>query len=146
MAEVLTGARARFSLDGVKVGFATGVTLREMITYEPIKVLDNIQVEEHVPTDYDVSMTADTVRIVGDTIKSRGWFPSQGSSPTEHLSNVINTGELTATIEDNQANQIVANVEGVKISERNLTITARGVVGTNVSMVAKRARDEFDLA
>lgn len=146
MAEVLTGARARFSLDGVKVGFATGVTLREMITYEPIKVLDNIQVEEHVPTDYDVSMTADLVRIVGDTIKSRGWFPSQGASPVEHLSNIIISGELTATIEDNQQTQIVANVEGVRISERNLTITARGVVGTNVTMVAKRARDEFDLS
>jgi hypothetical protein len=146
MAEILTGARARFSLDGVKVGFATGVTLREMITYEPVKVLDNIQVEEHVPTDYDVSMTADMIRIVGDTIKSRGWFPSQGSSPTQHLSNMITTGELVATLEDNQTNQIIANVEGVKISERNLTITARGVIGTNVTMVAKRARDEFDLA
>lgn len=146
MAEVLTGARARFSLDGVKIGYATGVTLRENITFEPIKVLDNIQVEEHVPTDYDVSMTADLVRIVGDTIKSRGWFPSQGTSPAEHLSNIITSGELTATIEDSQTGQIVANVEGVKVSERNLTITARGVVGTNVSMVAKRARDEHDLS
>ena len=146
MAEILTGARARFSIAGVKVGFATGVTLREMITYEPIKVLDNIQVEEHVPTDYDVSMTADTVRIVGDTIKSRGWFPSQGNTPTQHLTNIITIGELVAALEDNQTNQIIANVEGVKISERNMTITARGVVGTNVTMVAKRARDEFDLS
>lgn len=145
MAEILTGARARFSLDGVKVGFATGVTLREVITYEPVKVLDNIQVEEHVPTDYDVSMTADKVRIVLDTIKSRGWFPSQGASPEDHLTNILNTGEIVGTIEDSKTGQIVANVEGVKISERNLTITARGVIGTNVSMVAKRARDEFDL-
>ena len=31
-------------------GLATGVTVRENITYEPVKVLDNIQVEEHVAT------------------------------------------------------------------------------------------------
>jgi hypothetical protein len=145
MPEILTGARARFSLDGVKVGYATGVSVREVITYEPVKVLDNIQVEEHVPTDYDVSMTADLVRIVLDTIKSKGWFPSQGTSPEEHLTNILNTGELTATLEDSKTGQIVMNVEGVKISERSISIAARGVVGTNVSMVAKRARDEFDL-
>ena len=145
MAEILTGVRARFLINGVKIGFATGVTIREIITYEPVKVLDNIEVEEHVPTDYDVSMTADLIRIVGDSIKSRGEFPKQGPTPQAFLFNIITNGELVAAIEDNQTGQIVANVEGVKISERNVTITARGVVGTNVSMVAKRARDESDL-
>jgi len=108
--------------------------------------MDSIQVIEHVPTDYDVSMSADFVRIVGDTIKSKGWFPKQGASPEEHLRNMLAMGELTATIEDNETAQIIANVEGVKISERNVNISARGVVGTNVSMVAKRARDESDLS
>ncbi len=145
-APILTGARARFSLDGVKVGFATGVTVREMITYEPVKVLDNIQVEEHVPTDYDVSLTADKVRIIGDTIKSRGWFPKQGKSALEHLTNMINSGELVATLEDNQTGTVLMHVEGVKLGERNLQISARGVVGTNLTFVAKRARDESDLS
>ena len=36
-------------------------------------------------------------------------------------------------------------IEGVKISEQNITVTARGVVGVNATMVAKRARDESDL-
>lgn len=145
MAEVLTGCRARFSLNGVKVGFATGVSLREAITYEPIKVIDNIQVESHEPIDYDCSLTADLVRIVGESVKKAGWYPSQGKSPAEFLTNILTIGELTATLEDSKTGQIVAQVEGVKIAERNMTISARGVVGTNVSMVAKRARDEFDL-
>jgi hypothetical protein len=143
---VLTGARARLSLNGVKVGYATGVSIRETITYEPIKVLDSIQVAEHVPTDYDVSMTADLVRIVGETIKSQGWFPQQGTSPSEHLTNILSNGELKATIEDTATGQIVMNVEGVRISERNVQVNARGVVGVNVSMVAIRARDESDLS
>ena len=145
---VLTGARARFSLNGKQVGYATGVTVREMIQYEPIKTLDNIQTVEHAPTDYEVSMTAELVRIIGSTIKSEGWFPQQGTSPEDHLSNILASGELTATIEAD-ANigepQIIMNVEGVRITERNLQIQARGVVGTNVSMVAIRARDESDL-
>ena len=145
---VLTGARARFSLNGVQVGYATGVTVREMIQYEPIKVLDNIQTVEHAPTDYEVSMTAELVRIIGTTIKSQGWFPKQGTSPEDFLSNVISGGEITAQIEAD-ANigtpQIVMHVEGVRISERSVNITARGVVGTNVTMVAIRARDESDI-
>lgn len=145
---VLTGARARFSLNGVQVGYATGVTVRESITYEPIKVLDTIQVTEHAPTDYEVSMTAELVRIIGTTIKSEGWFPKQGTSPEDHLSNILSSGELTATIEADAnigAPTIVMNVEGVRISERNVNVTARGVVGTNVTLVAIRARDESDL-
>lgn len=146
---VLTGARARFSLDGVKVGYATGVSVRESLTLEPVQVLDNIQVSEFAPTSYEVSMTADFVRIVGETIKSKGWFAKQGSSPEDHLTNILASGELTASIEDTSVDsggpQVIMNVEGVRISEQNVSIAARGVVGTNVSMVAIRARDESDL-
>lgn len=144
--EVLTGARARFSINGIRVGYATNVTLRESITYEPVKVLDNIQVKEHVPVDYDVSMTADMIRIVSQTLKSQQWFPAQGKSPTEHLLNIINQGEMTATIEDSKTGEKIAHVEGVKIAEKSLNITARGISGQNVTMVAKRARDEFDIS
>lgn len=146
MAEILTGARARFSLNGVKVGFATGVSVRETINYEAIETLDNVQVDSHEPVGYIVAMTADKVRIIGDTIKSRNWFPKQGTDPAAHLLNILTTGELTATIEDTITNTTAMHVEGVKISERNVQINARGVVGTNVSMVAKRARDESDLS
>ena len=145
MAEIVTGARARLSFNSVKVGFATGVTVRESVTREPVKVLDDIQVKEHVPTDYDVSMTADKIRIVNDTIKSRNWFAKQGQTSAAHLSNLITQGELTATIEDNQTGEVIAQVEGVHITERNLNITARGIVATNISMVARLVRDESDL-
>lgn len=145
-AEVLTGCRARFKLNGVIVGYATGVTVRQSITYEPVKTLDSIIVKSHEPIDYDCSMTADSVRLVGDTIKSNGWFPKQGQSEADFLTNILTNGELSASIEDNQTNQIVCLVEGVKISESGMNITARGVVGENVSMVAKRVRDESDLA
>lgn len=143
--KVFTGCRARFMLNGKKVGLATGVTVRESITYEAVKVLDNIQTEEHAPTDYDVSMTADTIRLVGTSMKTQGWAPAQGADPAAHLRNIIASGELTATIIDNQSDTVVANVEGVRIAETNLNIQARGIVGENVTMVAIRVRGESDL-
>ena len=112
------------------------------MTLEPIKTLDNIQVEEHVPTDYDVSMTADKVRIVGDTIKSRGWFAQVGQNVEEHLTNILNTGELTATIEDTRTGEVFATLEQVRIQSHNWTIDARGVVGEDIEFVAIRLRDE----
>lgn len=145
MAEIVTGARARFLLNGVKVGYATGVNVDETVTLEPVKVLDDIQVKEHVPTDYDVSMSADMIRIVGDTIKSRGWFAKQGQTSSEHLANLLASGEIDAVVEDSQTGQIIMQVEGVKISRRSVSISARGIVGTNVTFVARRARDESDL-
>lgn len=145
MAEIATGARAKFSLRGIAVGFATNVDVRESITYEPVKVLDNIQVKEHVPIDYDVGMAADMIRIVNETIKSQNWFPKQGKSASEHLLNMINLGEMEATIEDTITGKTICHVEGVKIAESSIRVTARGIVGQNVSMVAKRRRDESDL-
>jgi hypothetical protein len=147
---VVTGARLRFELDGVPVGYATGVTVREMITYEPIKVMDNIQTAEHVPTDYEVSMTADFVRVVGESIKDKGWFAPQGATSEDHLTNILASGQLTASITDTKSNggngTVIMNVEGVRVSERNMNVVARGVVGTNVSMVAIRAKDEADFS
>jgi len=143
---ILTGARARFSINGVKVGYATGVSVRESLTHEPIKVLDEIQVKEHVPVDYEVSITADMIRLIGTTLKSLGWFPKQGATPKAHLDNILAIGEMYAHIEDSSSGDLITVVEGVRVSERNVNITSRGVVGENVTMVALRVRDESDLS
>ena len=143
---VLTGARARFYLNGKQVGYATNVSLGEGITYEPIKVLGNIEVEEHVPTDYEVQrFTTSMFRIVGETVKSVGWFPKIGGSSDEHLENILTSGDLTATIEDIKNQQNIATVEQVKVASHNYTIDARGVVGEEVEFVAVRVRDESEI-
>jgi hypothetical protein len=145
MSDIITGARARLSVQGTKVAYATGVTVREMVNYQPLEVLDNVQVEEHVPVGYDVSLTADMVRVLNKSVKQLGWFPKMGNDPKTHLTNILNMGEMTATIEDPISGNIIMQLEGVKMSERNITIQARSIVGKNVSFVAKRARDESDL-
>jgi len=142
---IITGARARFSIEGVKVGFATDVTLGEEIQYEEANVLDNIEVEEHVPVGYRVTFTARKFRIIGETLKSRGWFPSLGANTEEHLENILTTGELTATIEDTKTGKIFATVEQVKIASHNYAINARGIVGQDVTFNAIRLKDESEV-
>jgi hypothetical protein len=142
---LLTGARARFSIGGVKVGYARNVTLGERVDYEEARVLDNIEVEEHAPVAYDVNFTASQFRIVGETVKSLGWFPSAGKSPQEHLENILNMDVLTATVEDNKTGKILATVEQVKMTNRNYTIDARGLVGEDVEFVAIRVKDESEV-
>lgn len=142
---ILTGARARFSIDGVKVGYARNVNITEEVQQEPIEVMDNVEVEEYVPTGYRVTFTASQFRIVGETLKSRGWFPVAGANTEEHLTNILAAGELSATIEDTKTGSLVATLEQIKIQSHNYTIDARGVVGEDITFNAIRVKDESEV-
>ncbi len=142
---LFTGARARFSLNGVKVGFARNVTVREEVQLDPVEVLDNIEVDEYVAVAYRVTFSASIFRIIGETLKSRNWFPKTGQNTEEHLTNILNTGDLTATIEDTRSGNIFATLEQVRIQSHNWTIDARGIVGEDVEFVAIRLKDESEV-
>lgn len=139
---LLTGARARFSIEGIQVGYARNVTVTEEIEYQPVEILDNIQVEEFVPVAYRVRFTASMFRIVGETLKKQGWFPKLGQSPQEHLENILLSDGMVATIEDTKTKETFATLEQVKVSSHNYTIDPRGIVGEDVEFTAIRTRDE----
>ena len=142
---IFTGARARFSINGVKIGYARNVNVSESINYEAIEVLDNIEVEEYAPVSYTVTMTCSMFRIIGETLKSMGLFPSNGSNSSDHLSNILVSGDLVATIEDSKTGKIFATLEQVKIQSHNWTVDARGVVGEDVTFVCIRVSDESEV-
>jgi hypothetical protein len=142
--KILTGARARFSINGVKVGYARNVSVGEEVTYEDIEVLDNIEVLENVPVAYRVTFQASMFRIIGETLKSLGLFPSNGANPGEHLENILVSGDLTATLEDSHTGKSFATLEQVKIASHNWSVDARGVVGEDVTFKAIRVRDESE--
>jgi hypothetical protein len=139
---VFTGARCRFSIDGRKVGYATACSGSEEIRYDPLEVLDNIEVEEFVPIGYTVSFTSDHVRIVGTTIKSEGYFPKAGNTPDDHLKNILLQGDMVGALEDTKTERNIATIEQMKMASRNFTINARGMVGKSITYVATRIRDE----
>lgn len=142
---LFTGARARFSIGGVKVGYARNVAVTEEIQYDPVEVLDNIEVEEYVPVAYRVTFTASHFRIIGETVKSLGYFPNVGSNTEEHLSNILVSGDLSALVEDTRTGKIFATLEQVKVASHNWTIDARGVVGEDLTFVAIRVKDESEV-
>lgn len=141
---VLTGCRAIFSLNGKKVGYAKGCTFSEETEYQPLDVLDNIEVEEFVPVAYRCRLTASMFRIVGETLKSAGFLPKTGNDPSEHLSNILVNGDLVATVIDRITQKAVTTVEQVKVATHNWTIDARGIVGEDVEFVAVRIKDESE--
>lgn len=143
--KLITGARSRFSIGGKKVGYAKGVTVGEEIDYVPIEVLDNIEVEEYVPVAYRVTFSASMFRIVGETVKSLGWFPKVGSNVNEHLANILTNGVLTGTIEDTQTGKLLATIEQVKVASHNVQFDPRGVIGVDVSFNAIRFKDESEI-
>lgn len=139
---MLTGARAKFSIGGVVVGYARNVAVTEEIEYQPVEVLGNVQVEEFVPVAYRVRFTASMFRIIGETIKQAGWFPPVGADTDEHLENILITGDLNAHIEDIKTGDTFCTLEQVKVASHNFTVDARGIVGEDMEFVAIRTRDE----
>lgn len=138
-----SGARAIFLIDGIRVGFAGGVSGEEVIDYEPIDVLNQLEVEEHVPVAYRCSLSAQVFRVINSPLKKFGdsnqeIFPKQ--------SNILSTDEFTATIEDDLIEGVImAQFEGVKASGHTFDVSARGVVSENISFVAIRLKDESEI-
>lgn len=142
---LITGARARFSIEGVKVGYAQSVSLGEEYQVEEVQTLDNIEVEENVIVGYRVTFSCRFFRIINESLKSLGYMPSVGQNSEDHLANVLASGDLTATLEDTKTGKLYATVEQVKVTSRNYQTDARGLIGEDVTFSAIRIRDESEL-
>lgn len=150
-----TGARAIFRIDGNKIAFAANVDGSEEIQYEPIDVLDNLEVQEHVPVAYRVNFTCGIFRTITGTagarapkegahgsVKQMGLFPKAGAD----VLNVLTSGVLTCTIEDRLTKKIIMQLEECKMASHNFNVTSRGVTSTNCQWVAIRMKDETETA
>ena len=134
--ETFSGARAIFFINGLEIGFAGGVSGEEMIDYEPIDVLNLLEVREHVPVAYRTSLNAQIFRVIGNSIKAQLIMP--------RLEDIITSGDLEAAIQDNVTGQTMQLFQGVRCSGHTWDITARGIVNENVPFVAIRTIDEFE--
>lgn len=131
------GARARFKINGQKVAYAGGVSGEEAIDYQPVDVLDLVEVFEHVPVGYRASLNANIFRVVGQSLKNLGIFPKNN--------NILTSGDLTAAIEDTQTGRNVYAFHGVKAATKTFDLSARALVTENVGFVAIRCIDESQI-
>ena len=136
-ANVFSGPRARFKVNGNIVGFAGGVSGSESIDYEPVDVLDLLEVREYVPVAYRATLSAQIFRVIGQSLKAAGIFPQE--------KDILTSGDLTCVLEDSLTGNTAAQFEACKCSEHAFDITARGIVSENVSFVTIRMKDEFDI-
>jgi hypothetical protein len=138
--QILTGARTRLSLDGVKVALAMECSFGEEIPHEPIEPLDQFDVAEHVPIAYRVNFGAQMVRVGGSPIKNR-----DGVIIMPKLEEILTRGELTGTVEDPSTGRVIANIQRVRTTGYNCRVGARAVILTDVQFVAIRVKDESEI-
>lgn len=143
---VFTGARAVFTFNDVIVGYASGVSGSEEIQFEPVDVLDHLAAREHVPTGYRVSFSAQVFRTIA---RGASTEDAPGSLKEQHIfprfEDILRLEGVNATIQDSVSGKIIFALQNVKAASYNFNITARGIVGQNVTFVATRAFDEKDI-
>lgn len=143
---VVSGARALFQItpkgsSPITVGFASGVNGAEEVVYEPVEVLNRLEVREWVPVSYRVTLSASMFRTFQDTREGTGSLKKQGLFP-KRISNILAFEPMTAALIDNTVNKNIMKFEQIQITSYNFSVTARGLIGQDVNFVCVRASDE----
>lgn len=142
---VISGARARLFIDGQAVGYATGVDVSEEIQYEPIRVLDNIEVSEFVPIGYECSLSARRVRVVPGSLRGPTLvvWPNIGQTPEAHLRHILDkAGGYDIQVDDTIAGLGVAACIGAVPTRHAWSVDARGIVAESMDFLAIKLADE----
>ena len=134
--QTFSGSRAIFFVNAQEVAFAGGMSGSEVTEYEPIDVLNLLEVREHVPVAYKATLNAQIYRNVGNSLKKQGLVPIE--------SEIITSDDFTVSIQDVVTLQTIALFQGVRGAGHTFDITARGVVQSNVDFVVIRLKDEFE--
>lgn len=134
--QTFSGARAIFFVGSQEVAFAGGMSGEETIDYEPVDVLNLLEVREHVPVAYRVTLNAQIFRTVGDSLKKQGIMPVEEE--------IITVDDFTVSVQDVVTKHTMALFQNVRCSGHTFDITARGIVQSNVTFVAIRVRDEYE--
>lgn len=144
---VVSGARLVFWYNQKPVGYAGGVTWSEEVMYEPVETLDHLEVREHVPVGYRVTLSAEVFRTVANgpsTQDSPGSLKEQGIMPA--FDEILRLEGVPCTLHDRITNKVIAQFLNVKTSRSNQSASARAIVRSNVEFVTTRVMDERELA
>jgi len=136
MSTVMTGSKAIFSINDTAIAFASNVSFNENIAYEPVNVLDRLEVREHAEVGYTVDMQCQNFRVPNASVKQLGIMSK--------LPSILTQGELKATIVDRNTGAVIMLMTGVKLQARQTTVDARGVMTETWSFVGRQTIDESE--
>lgn len=144
---VFSGARCIFKFNDSIVGFAQGVSGSEEIVYEPVDTLDHLETREHAPVGYRVTFTAQIFRTIAagpsTDVDGPGSLKEQNIFPK--FADILRLQGVDALLQDHVSGKIIHLLQQVKTASYNFSVTARGIVGQNVTFVAIRAMDESEV-
>lgn len=146
--EIFTGARARFFLNDVPIGYCAGVSGEEAIDYEPVDTLEFLQVREHVPVAYRASMSAAFFRLIGSSLKDyTGKNEEANLEIFPKFDNILTSGAMTAAIVETKSDspRVIAQFDSVRAASKTFDVSSRGIVTENCSFVAIRQFDESEI-
>ena len=149
---VFSGARCMFVFNGEVVGYSSGVSGSKEIQYEPVDTLDHLEVREHVPVGFRVTLAAQVFRTIslgaGNDAVSPGSLEQQQIFPK--FGDIFRVQGVEAIIQDDpqagSGGQILAQYENVKTASYNFNIAARSIVGQNVTFVTTMMKDQSELS
>ena len=152
MANVFTGARAKFYIDEKPIGYCAGVSGEEAIDYEPVETLNFLEVREHIPVAYRASLSAAFFRLVGSSLKEytgKGEADGpQGMSIFPKFNDILISGAMSATINNTKpeadGSTIIAKFISVRAASKTFDVSSRGIVTENCSFVAIKQMDESE--
>lgn len=140
---VISGARAIALFNDAVIGYASGVNISEEIMYEQVETLDHLEVREHVPTGYRVTLSCSifrTVSLAAPTDDSPGSLEQQNIFPA--FNQILYLAGVSFAVQDSISNKTIMLLKDVKAASQDFRVTARGIVGQNVTFVTTRAFDE----
>ncbi len=144
---IFSGARAIFAFNGEVIGFATGVSGSEDIGMEEGAVIGRLDVVEHIPVSYRVTLSCSVFRTI-----SRKQSPTSGSSPGSlkeqrifpRFDEILKVEGVDCAIYDELSKKAIYLYQGVKCASHSFNIGARAVTMENVTFVALKLKDEGD--
>jgi hypothetical protein len=157
MANVITGAKAKITINGAVVGYATGISIAENTLNGRVESLGYIDSREIVPISRNVQVMATMIRIFDAYIGAAGnGVPSVFGGDTDDNGFVNTATVVSRSIEDrtrdvlNKAyfdiqiidssssdNKVIYTVKNCKISSQNIVVDRASLMGVQVMMDAE---------
>ena len=135
--EAISGARARLTIDGTKpFGWATGVSVTETTSLQRVDVLGEVDSQEIVATGRTVSVQADTVRIIAESLADLGVAPRGGTVE------VVTSAPFSLDVFDPISDVFILRVSGCRLENQTLRIDRGSVMMQNASFQGLRMTDQ----
>jgi len=146
---VITGAKVRFLLGDVAVGYAQAVNYTINHELVPVYGLDRLCAYEYAEVGYSCTFSVSRFRVPKTSAASTSASVNSLSlgSPVElgwqsKVQGMLTQGCIRAEIYDKSGEQMILKVDGVKLTSRSGTISARDLATETLDFVGLIAYDE----